>query len=778
MSLRFPLRTLFALGIAVLAPAARAAAQSTGAGGALDVRDVLSIRGFADRVQVALSPDSRLVAFTLQNPARQATLEQAGSPYYSLTGAPKGHAGTDVLIADTRSGQTRSLTGDSGSSYSPAWSPDGHMLAFYSDRDGALRLWIWDRDRNVQRRVTADPVRPHFGFQGIHWSHDSRAILVKLIPEAMNAEALDRLLPTARAITATPRTTDPSGVTAVVMNSDARATAATPAPRLLIDLDSTRSFLNAELADLALIDVRSGRVRRVAPHVRVMGYRFSPDGSHIAFSTRQPDGGRGLLDYGTYDLFVTDTLGPPRIAVPRMASEYGLGFSWSPDGRSIAFDSGGAIHVWPLAGSASRRVTQPGVSVAHEYRPPLWLDSAGLLAIARDTVWRISLGTGATEPVGWMDSGRIVELAVPADAQRIDAARILVAVHDPATKRSGFARLGLTARRVTPLWQDDIALGGDPAYQASPSGDGTTLAFVAETGDRPVEIWIASGALTSPRRLTNLHPDVSRYRLGRSRLVRWTGSRGDTLRGALLLPSGYRAGTRYPLVVKLYGGSRLSGRLNRFGLEAGIDNLQMLATRGYAVLLPDAPLRVGTPMADLADAVMPGVDSVIAMGVADPARLGIMGHSYGGYSSLAVLVQSTRFKAGVSSGGFSSLLTHYAWMREDGSAVGIGWSERDQGRMGGSPWEFRDRYIENSPFFYLDRVSAPVLILHGSADRTVPVGQAEETFVALRRLGKAAELVRYEGEEHHPGNWSVANATDYWNRIIGWFDRYLVPVTP
>jgi dipeptidyl aminopeptidase/acylaminoacyl peptidase len=201
----------------------------------------------------------------------------------------------------------------------------------------------------------------------------------------------------------------------------------------------------------------------------------------------------------------------------------------------------------------------------------------------------------------------------------------------------------------------------------------------------------------------------------------------------------------------------------------------MLATRGYGVLLPDAPLRVGTPMEDLAATVLPALDTLVALGLADRDRLALMGHSYGGYSVLAILVQTNRFRAAISSGGFSNLFSHYSEMREDGSAVGIGWSERDQGRMGGSPWQYRDRYLENSPYFFLDKVTTPVLLLHGGADATVLPARAAETFVALRRLGKTVTLVRYDGEGHHPGSWSVANAADYWRRIFEWLDTHLAP---
>jgi dipeptidyl aminopeptidase/acylaminoacyl peptidase len=359
-----------------------------------------------------------------------------------------------------------------------------------------------------------------------------------------------------------------------------------------------------------------------------------------------------------------------------------------------------------------------------------------------------------------------------ADAARLRGPTVHVVVSDPRTKRMGLQRLDLATGRATPLHADDVAMSGLP-YRLDASDDGRTMVYVAERSSHPAELWVAGADGGRPRRLTELNPQVTRFALGRTRLVEWDGPAGERLRGALLLPAGYAPGRRYPLVVNVYGGDRLSATLNRFGLQPGIDNQQLLATRGYAVLLPDTPLRAGQPLADLAATAMGGVDAVIAMGVADSTRLALMGHSYGGYSVLAILVQTERFRAAVSSGGFASLLTHYGAMREDGSAVGVGWSEREQGRMGGSPWEHRERYIANSPYFFLDRIRTPVLLLHGGADHTVHPREAEETFVALRRLGKEATLVRYEGEGHHPGSWRAANAEDYWTRVFEWLARHL-----
>jgi dipeptidyl aminopeptidase/acylaminoacyl peptidase len=254
-------------------------------------------------------------------------------------------------------------------------------------------------------------------------------------------------------------------------------------------------------------------------------------------------------------------------------------------------------------------------------------------------------------------------------------------------------------------------------------------------------------------------------------LIDWRTADGKKLYGALLLPSNYEQGKQYPLLVNPYGGNYRSDEVYKFGLSGtGINNMQLFATRGYAVLLPDAPLGIGNPMEDLAKTILPGLDKVIEMGIADHNRLGIMGHSYGGYSTLALIAQTTRFKAAVSSAGIGNILGYYGSLYKDGKSEGIGWAEDSQGRMGGSPWQYRDRYIENSPFFYLDRVQTPLLLVHGSEDQ-IPAYLADEVFVGLRRLGKEVVYARYQGEQHSLS--SRPNQIDYLTRVIAWFDRYL-----
>jgi dipeptidyl aminopeptidase/acylaminoacyl peptidase len=178
-------------------------------------------------------------------------------------------------------------------------------------------------------------------------------------------------------------------------------------------------------------------------------------------------------------------------------------------------------------------------------------------------------------------------------------------------------------------------------------------------------------------------------------------------------------------------------------------------------------------MLDLAKSVLPGVNKTIDLGIVDPDHIGIMGHSNGGYSTVALIVQTNRFKAALEISGTADLWSLYGEMGEDGTAFGVSILEHGQDAMGGTPWEFRERYIENSPAFYLDRVETPLLVVQGSEDTGVAPFLGDQLFIALRRLGKEVTYAKYQGEEHSPANWTYVNQVDLCERMIAWFDTHL-----
>jgi dipeptidyl aminopeptidase/acylaminoacyl peptidase len=417
----------------------------------------------------------------------------------------------------------------------------------------------------------------------------------------------------------------------------------------------------------------------------------------------------------------------------------------------------------------------PHIDTDYQESPPLWDPQGKAIYVGGEKDLRkLDLVSGESKTILSIDGDLLNVVGRPASGRywSPDGGRSLyVAFRKGATKRAGFLRVDLTSGQARALLEEEIFLTQGP-FSTDVSPDGKRVVFARQDATHPEDLWIAGVDFAGRRRLTRVNPSLEGYSYGRTLLISWAAG-SDRLRGALLLPAGYEPGKRYPLIVNVYGGSSRSNSLFRFGLSgSGVENMQLFATRGFAMLLPDSPIEKGrnAPMSEIARAVLPGVDKVVETGIADPDRLGVMGHSYGGYSTLSLIVQTTRFKAAMASASFSNLISMYGEMYNQDSAS-IGYLEKGQGGMVDTPWKVRDRYLENSPFFFLDRVETPVLLVHGSLD--IPA-RAEETFVALRRLGKEVEYARYEGEQHWEGTWGYANQVDYWKRMLAWFEEHLM----
>ncbi len=267
-------------------------------------------------------------------------------------------------------------------------------------------------------------------------------------------------------------------------------------------------------------------------------------------------------------------------------------------------------------------------------------------------------------------------------------------------------------------------------------------------------------------------------------LIDYRGVEEDSLKGVVLLPVGYEEGKEYPLVTWVYAGSTFRDTLGNSFEKGSTSSLnpQLFTAHGYAVLFPSMPLKedgvASDPYIDLPKGVIAAVDKVIELGIADPKRLAVAGHSYGGYSTYTLVSYTNRFQAAIAMDGDANLLTSYSkfdadqryWDNAQERREGATWSETSQGRMGEPPWSALWGYLRNSPFFYLDRVNTPLMIIQSDMD-FVPIIHGEEMFSGLYRLGKTARFVRYWGEGHVPA--SPANVRDMWNRIYQWLDEYL-----
>jgi len=168
---------------------------------------------------------------------------------------------------------------------------------------------------------------------------------------------------------------------------------------------------------------------------------------------------------------------------------------------------------------------------------------------------------------------------------------------------------------------------------------------------------------------------------------------------------------------------------------------------------------------------MPAIDAAVHLGLADPERLAVMGQSNGGFTTLALLVQTQRFKAAVMNAGFGDLAGLFGMT--DG--VWHPWLLQQGGAMGVPPWEDPLRYVQNSPFYYLDRVTTPLIIQAGGEDRFIhPL--SEQVFTGLKYLDKEVTYLRYENDGHVLMR--SASRIDYWNRVLPFFERHVKAVAP
>jgi dipeptidyl aminopeptidase/acylaminoacyl peptidase len=727
------------------------------------------------------TPDGASVAYAVVDPARNVRFDTLSVPWYGVN--------SDIWVASTIENTARNITGGVGNNWAPSWSPDGQRVAFLSDRAnpaavGSTRLWVWDRSTRKLRQTADIPVLDPWARLGrLEWLGDGRTVLVKVYPEGMSPQAHRNLL-TGRRPAARGRVSDGGG-TARVFRSD--PTNERDAPRT--DPNNIDHMIGA----LALVDVETGSVQRLTGASRICTYSLSPDRQLVAWAVAN-----GFERPGSYqmlvDIFILrlDSSQVRRVvaAAPLVFAYPNVPiFSWSPDSRSIAFRTDGppgtkdqVFTVEAFRGPPTLIADGPPLQDPLYGTRVLWSGKQDVYFVRSGVLWRAKADGSGAAALG--NAPRRSLYMIEQDPGKIwspDSGRSAVLVTgDRETKRMGLARIDLGSGLVTQVLEEnrwlDTARGSPPVV----TPDGNAVVYVSEDQQTPSNLWLARvDQLGRPRRITRVAQWLESLPAGVARKIQWRGLDGDSLAGALIYPARYKPGVRYPLIVKVYGGTSLSDDLNRFGFaSATVNNLHLYAAKGYALLLADSRLHVGTPMLDLLKTVMPGVDKAVELGVAESDRIGILGHSYGGYSVLALIVQSRRFKAAVVRAGLGDLVSAYGQLSETGTNYLLPWAEQGQGRMGGTPWEVRSRYIENSPFFYLDRVEAPVLLIHGGDDPSVRPYLADQIFTGLRRLGKSVEYARYLGENHSEEGWSLANQLDYLNRSISWFDRYLKGQAP
>jgi dipeptidyl aminopeptidase/acylaminoacyl peptidase len=733
-------------------------------------------------VLATFSPDGELVASVVCDPRERVADEKEGTGHKKSRGTYL-REGCDIWLTPTRGGASRNLTGDDGNNWAPSWSPDGRLLAFCSDRDGASRIWLWDRGAGTVRRAGDTVARAWMGYVTPLWTSDGRALVVQASPEGVSEEELEPAMGKGG-----PEIKDKEpGSTVVIFRSP-------PEPPKEENREATPAgFAQQFLCDIVVIDLASGQTRILARHVHPAAMRLSPDSRRLAYLDARAMGPANFIGLSHAIVVLDLVTGTSRDIVTGVLQTFSGAMSWSPDGRWLAYTAatpretaadriadvmgatggGGELFVVSAGGGEPSAFSgKTDGSISTDFVPPRWDPaSAHVFVLGDERLWKGTLATWTIEPLIAEAPYEVRDIVATSPQNGIwtpDGGRSLhVCTRDRISRKAGFYRVDTATGRAEKVWEEDKRIGVSFEGPVT-SPDGRWVTYLAQSAEASPDLWIAGAGFSDPRRLTTINPQLDQYAFGEGRLIDFRSLDGEPLRAAVVLPAGYQKGKRYPTMVWVYASDSGSRAVHHFGL-VGISayNMQMLATRGYAVVWPDIPVRTGTPARDLLKAVMPAVDRLVELGITDPDRIAVMGQSNGGYSTLALVTQTTRFKAAVMNAGFGDLVGFYGSMSYAGTGGWIPWLERAGGGMGAPPWEAPLRYVENSPVFYLDRITTPLIVQAGGDDEGI-IRFSDQVWVGLQRLGKEATYLRYGGEDHVL--MQGANLVDYWRRVIAFLD--------
>lgn len=493
-------------------------------------------------------------------------------------------------------------------------------------------------------------------------------------------------------------------------------------------------FLDDHYRQIFVIDVPDGKAHRLTEGPYEHQHpAWAPTGHEIAFTSNRREGWELS---NVRDIYVVRPAGHAIRTVTDGTGSFRRA-SWSPDGTTIA-----CLGTRNLGSDAPR--TELFIVPAAGGAPESM--SAGFdRALADQAIGDTSAYPEA--PPRWEPGG----------------ASVLVPCSDEGTVQ--LARVSVPDGGVTLLTE-----GRHRVSPASQLGDGSVAVTIA-TPTTPGDMWVreASGDL---RQLTRVADEWrSQVALAEPEPFRVTSADGTEVHGWVLKPPAFDPATKYPLLLEIHGGP--------FGMygEALMHEFQVLAARGYVVLYtnPRGSAGYGDAFAgalyrgwgkhDMPD-LMAAVDWAIGQGYVDPARLGILGGSYGGFMTNWVIGHTDRFKAAVTQRCLSDMYSTYG--TDDIYFAGA------EETIGADPWDDPDIYWELSPITYVDQIEAAVLIEHQEQDMRCPIGQAQQLFTALKRRGKTVEMMLYPDESHGMSRTGQPkHRIVRLNAILDWFDRYL-----
>jgi dipeptidyl aminopeptidase/acylaminoacyl peptidase len=613
----------------------------------------------------------------------------------------------------------------------------------------------------------------------LDWSDDSRRVFFGIMPQRTAADTGRR------------RSTDSVPDVDIWRTTDERIQSVQ-----MIRAEADRNFTFRQALDLS-----SGRFIKLADS-SMRDLDVSPDGRWAIGRDPRPY----VADYGRAhaDIYrVNPATGERSLVVKnQLIQQWLLGFS--TDSKHWLYWRDGRIQSYDLDAGTTRALGAGApsfVDMEFDYPGPkpsygiagFTADGRGVVAHHRYDLWLLPFDGGAARTLtGGEGSRNEIEFrvvrTVPPDpmaprVQRegrvIDLSRpVTLSAYGEWTKKSGFYTL--SSGKLQPVVYEDASFSTPMRALRADRYLFTRQSFV----EFP-DLRVSGPAFAQARRISDANPQQKEFAWGRRLLFEYTLKDGKRAQGILAIPDDYREGEKRPMLVNFY--EKNSQNMHRHSPPSFIGSLNAnpieAVSKGYLFMLPDVYFRTGQSHSDMLEAVEAATKKVIEMGYADPARIGLHGHSYSGEGAAFIATQSKLFAAVAIGAGVTDLTSDFSqswgWAYQVNSGSGQNAFEYylyTQGRWGFSPWDKPEVYRFESALTHVPAVQVPILIMHGTADPTVAFSEGMNFYSALRYNKKTAYMIAYPNEGH--GLRGVANRKDFTIRYFHFFDHYLRGAPP